>query len=128
MVTGEASVDDYSGGMRLQAQQICTVDELQLAHAKALHLYLDVSVLPHDFTDVLAQTFATVESGDVRLLLHLVQQDRTVVVLAGSDFGYALSTFFMDRLQDMAWLSYDLGYEIPKFCQEIAEKSDVRVA
>ncbi len=118
VVSGEASVDDYSGGTRLQAQEVWTVEALKLAHAKVLHLHIDARQAPHDFHDVLAHMFATIETGDVRLLLHIEQAELSTTILAGQKFGHQLSDFLIGRLDSLHWLRHRLGYDIPKSCRE----------
>lgn len=89
VVKGSVSVDDYSGGFKMTADTLYTIDEVRAAFAKRLVIDVDTKdaeIGPERFVDQLKAILHPVRSGKCPVVVHCRRPEAEGDVVLGEDW------------------------------------------
>ena len=100
IVSGDVSVDDYSGGFRVGAQAIYDLDTARKTFARCLLLRLNQQ--PEDFSERLKKTLTPFLAGDCPVFLEYLKSDKKAMLNLGKSWQVALDPTLIAELE--TWL------------------------
>ena len=103
VVDGEVSVDDYTGGFKMRAAEIYTIDEAQRIYGRRLTIQLSSQQCRDGYIDRLQELLrpATGE-GRCSVLVHYDNEDAEVRLLLGEQWRVNLSSDLLENLTELA--------------------------
>ena len=70
VVEGQVSYDDYSGGLKMRADNIVSLGQARLEKAKALRLHIDSRYCPDNFSDQLLASLSPYKQGRCPVMIE----------------------------------------------------------
>lgn len=101
VVDGQISNDDYSGGLKVRADSIQTLDEARQNAVRGLRVTLEASRLSHDFAERLADMLRPHRGEGCPIAIDYVRRDARGLLQLGSDWRIIPSDELVQKLRDV---------------------------
>ena len=102
VVDGTVSVDDYSGGYRMSAEQIFDINHARASYAKRLQIGVDEQHAANGFSADLATVLKPFREGSCPVWLQFRGQGARACVALGNEWRVTPSDELLRRLRDVA--------------------------
>lgn len=87
VVNGQVSYDDYSGGLKMRADEITDLTEARQASVKAIKLHWASDKLPLDYAEQLRATIKAYEAGNCALIVDYKKANINASYILSSDWN-----------------------------------------
>ncbi|MBI5451265.1 MAG: DNA polymerase III subunit alpha [Gammaproteobacteria bacterium] len=104
IITGAVSLDDYSGALRMSADQITDIDQARELRAKRLELIIDTLHQDPGFYDALAQALQPFRDGRCPVWLKVANPDARASLALGREWSVKPADELLRRLSKIAGL------------------------
>ncbi len=98
LIEGEVSPDDYTGGYRIVAKKVMTLDEARRQFARQLLLKLDMIPNAAQFTSELQAVLKPFCGGDCPVSIDFQQADSVTRLMLGAEWNVAISQALIEQL------------------------------
>jgi len=98
-VEGEAQLDDYSGGYRMRADRMMTVDAMRNHFAKGLLIKLSSESVSGEAMDTLKSLLSSYRGGKLPVFVEVTQQAQTGRFMLGKDWQVSIQDPLLDALE-----------------------------
>lgn len=102
VVKGEASVDEYSGGFKMRANEIYGIDQAQQAFARKLALRLDASQFHDHLLPRLKEIIQPHEDGRCAVTVHYTNNRAEADLVFDEQWCFRLTHGALERLNELA--------------------------
>ncbi|MBE9516633.1 MAG: DNA polymerase III subunit alpha, partial [Proteobacteria bacterium] len=102
IVKGEVSVDEYSGGFKMRANEIFSIDQAQQAFARRLALRLDASQFKNGLLPQLMEILKPDEEGQCAVTVHYTNNNAEADLMLGNDWRIKLTHSTLEHLTELA--------------------------
>jgi len=102
VVEGTVSVDEYSGGFKMSAEQIFDIDQAREQYARRLEIGIDGSRLGSGFPGSLAQVLEPFREGRCQVCLEYQGNEALAKLLLGPEWRVRPSEVLLHRLKELA--------------------------
>jgi DNA polymerase-3 subunit alpha len=102
VVEGTVSVDEYSGGFKMSAEQIFDIDQAREQYARRLEIGIDGSRLGSGFPGSLAQVLEPFREGRCQVCLEYQGNTALAKLLLGPEWRVRPSEVLLHRLKELA--------------------------
>jgi DNA polymerase-3 subunit alpha len=102
VVEGEASIDEYSGGMKMSARKIYDIDHARESFAKRLVLQVDQQKAGNGFINGLASVLKPFREGHCPVRVDYRRDDATAQLLLGDEWRVRPTDELIRRLDELA--------------------------
>lgn len=109
-VEGEISDDQYTGGQRVLAKQVLTLDQMRYYKAKLVHITLEESNCTPDLVKQLAAVLTQYGEGHCQVTLHYSHAEAYVDMPLGRSWYVQPKQSLMDELQTLLAKSVEIDY------------------
>ncbi len=99
IVEGEVSIDDYSGGFKLSAKNVWSIDEWRSRLAKAVVLEITEEQMQHGLLEQLSQQLQNYKNGTCPLVIEYVRADYRAQLPLGKDWRVQPSDALLDVIE-----------------------------
>jgi len=86
VVTGQVNLDEYSGGLKMRAEEITTLAQARLEKAKALRLHVTGDQCPDTFANQLLASLAPYKQGQCPVLIEYQRPGAKASLRLGKDW------------------------------------------
>ena len=101
VVKGEVSVDEYSGGFKMRANEIYSIDQAQQAFARRLALRLDASQFNNGLLPQLKEILRPDDEGQCAVVVHYTNNKAEADLVLG-DWRIKLTHSTLEHLTELA--------------------------
>jgi len=102
VVEGTVSVDEYSGGFKMSAEQIFDIDQAREQYARRLEIGVDAARAGNGFSRSLAQVLEPFREGRCQVCLDYQGKGAQAMLVLGSDWRVRPSEVLLHRLKELA--------------------------
>ncbi len=102
VVKGEVSVDEYSGGFKMRANEIYNIDQAQQAFARRLDLRLDASQFNNGLLPKLKEILKPDAEGRCAITVHYTNNRAEADLVFGVDWRIKLTHHTLEHLTELA--------------------------
>ena len=102
VVEGTVSVDEYSGGFKMSAEQIFDIDQAREQYARRLEIGIDGNRLGNGFPGSLAQVLEPFREGRCQVCLEYQGNAALAKLLLGPEWRVRPSEVLLHRLRELA--------------------------
>ncbi len=102
VVEGTVSVDEYSGGFKMSAEQIFDIDQAREQYARRVEIGVDAAHAGDDFPRSLAQVLEPFREGRCQVCLEYQSGGAQAKLLLGSEWRVRPSETLLHRLKELA--------------------------
>ena len=102
VVEGHVSVDEYTGGFKMSAEQIYNIDQARAQFADKLELKLDPACFANGFVHELKEILQPVRGGRCPVVVHYERDDASVPLVFHDDWRVQPNQALLDRLTRLA--------------------------
>jgi len=98
VVEGHVSVDEYTGGFKMSAEQIYNIDQARAQFADKLELKLDPTCFANGFVHELKEILQPVRGGRCPVVVYYERDDAVAPLVLGDDWRVQPNQALLDRL------------------------------
>jgi DNA polymerase III subunit alpha len=102
IVEGTVSVDEYSGGFKMSAEQIFDIDQAREQYARRLEIGIDSAQLGNGFPGSLAQVLEPFREGRCQVCVEYHGDAALAKLLLGPEWRVRPSELLLHRLRELA--------------------------
>ncbi len=102
VVEGQVSVDEYSGGFRMSADKLYTIDQARAAFAARLEIDVDADLAGNGFVAELQQILKPATPGRCPVYLRYHNREAAAEILLGQEWRVVPSGAVLDHLARLA--------------------------
>jgi len=102
VVDGQLSVDDYTGGFKMRADKLYTMDEARAGFASRLVIDVNVDLAANGFVNELKQILLPVVDGPCPVYLSYCNQDAEAEILLGAKWKVNPTASVLEKLEGLA--------------------------
>ena len=100
IVEGEVSVDDFSGGYRISARKLFSIEKMREIYAKYLLITIDSNTVEKGFAEKLTQVIKPFVDGDCPICLAYQQKQARALLPLGQEWRVTPSDELLERLRE----------------------------
>ena len=102
VVEGQVSVDEYTGGFKMSADKVFTMDQARNVFARRLLIDIDAAQAANGFISALKETLQPVANGSCPVCLRYNNGQAQADIVLGEEWRINLSTDVLQRLTEIA--------------------------
>ncbi len=101
IVEGEVSVDEYSGGFKLRAKQLSSIEQWRGRLAKSILVEIDHRQAEQGMVELLQKELQVYKNGSCQLLIDYVRDDYRAHVQLGKEWRVRPSDELLDKVESL---------------------------
>ena len=112
VIRGQVSVDDYTGGFKMRADEIYDIDQAQSAFARKLVIDVDAERMTNGFIKDLQQILQPVASGNCRVNIRYHNNEAEAVLSFDDNWRVNVTSSVLGHLEQLAGAGHvDVTYQ-----------------